>query len=430
MESLLIALACIFGGLAFSQLVLSSWFCAFLSRAKRPAVDDCELPFVTVVMPLRGADPELPLTLENLLGQDYLKYEVRIIVDSADDPAMAVIEDVRNRLRPSNLFVSVLQERRSNCGLVCSAISQGIVQSDSRSEVIVMADGDLVLHATGLRELVWPLRDSARDALKPGQLEVAATFGNRWYTPSDGAVGSWIRYFWNAGAVVPMHLFGIPWGGCMAIKKSALDSAKIVDLLRRAMVQDAPIKNELAKHGMALQFVPTLMMPNRESCGFGFAHSFIKRQMLWTKLYHPNFSPVFCYVIGTTILVALTLTLGIVSLWISMWGQAVFALATLLVYFAVMLVSVGLLEHGVRAVLRSRGDTVHTYSIGQLARLPMFLFLTQFVYGSATLAATLFSNLVAWRGTRYRIASPFNVAVETDYTADAAMSPNRGNCSL
>ena len=62
-------------------------FVRALYRFRRvlPADNDC--PKAAVVLCLRGTDPFLEDCLRAVLNQDYPQYEIRIVVDSRQDPA-------------------------------------------------------------------------------------------------------------------------------------------------------------------------------------------------------------------------------------------------------------------------------------------------------------------------------------------------------
>ena len=59
------------------------------------------LPEIAVLLPLRGADPSLEACLKGLLAQDYPTYQVHIVIDSAEDPAQAVVARVLAEAGPA-----------------------------------------------------------------------------------------------------------------------------------------------------------------------------------------------------------------------------------------------------------------------------------------------------------------------------------------
>src|SRR5262249_12318226 len=54
-------------------------------------------PAISLLKPLRGADPELERHLESFFQQDYPSFEILFAVRSADDPAVAVAERLMAR---------------------------------------------------------------------------------------------------------------------------------------------------------------------------------------------------------------------------------------------------------------------------------------------------------------------------------------------
>lgn len=396
----------LFLGLAVMSLLQSVFAVAFarlLSQAGRTTSASAYQPFVSVLLPLRGADPELEACVARLLQQDYPGYDVRAIIDSEEDPAWEVVTSVAARLNSDRLHISTIRHRRRTCSLQCSALSQAVEELDDRCEVVVIVDGDLAAHPTCLRELVAPLREES----------VAAAFGNRWFMPQDSSWGSWIRYLWNVAAVVPMYVFGIPWGGCFAIQRSALERSGLAESWTRSMVQDAPAKAMLGKLGLQLRFVPTLMMVNRDRCGLNFAHDFMKRQMMWTRLYHPNFWPLFIHAVVTTLALAATITLIFLGLVSSEYVTTAWASAALGAYLVVMLTLIYLIDQGVRRVMVQRGESPPRYRLAALLQLPVGILLTQIVYLSAVILAT-FRSKVTWRGVRYSWRGPYDVTVVSD----------------
>jgi cellulose synthase/poly-beta-1,6-N-acetylglucosamine synthase-like glycosyltransferase len=72
-----------------------------------------------VVLPLRGADPSLEACLKGLFAQDYPAYQVRIVIDSADDPAQTLVARALAEAGPRAAAVHV--ETRRLLGTDCSA---------------------------------------------------------------------------------------------------------------------------------------------------------------------------------------------------------------------------------------------------------------------------------------------------------------------
>src|SRR5262245_23919327 len=52
-------------------------------------------PFVTVFIPCRGLEDQLKENLAAIFLQDYPAFEIIVVSDLADDPALTVVEEVR-----------------------------------------------------------------------------------------------------------------------------------------------------------------------------------------------------------------------------------------------------------------------------------------------------------------------------------------------
>ena len=83
------------------------------SRLRKPIKPAVEFPRVALFVPCKGVDLGLEANLRPLLEQDYADYEVIFIIESADDPACAVIERLIDEYTRS-----ARSERRSWWGIV------------------------------------------------------------------------------------------------------------------------------------------------------------------------------------------------------------------------------------------------------------------------------------------------------------------------
>jgi hypothetical protein len=376
-------------------------------------------PKAAILLPLRGADPHLADGLRRLMRQDYGNYELRVVLDSATDPAREVVERVVAETGAKNVRVSVIAEKRMTCSPQCSALLQGVESLDPDVEVVSIIDGDVLTHPSWLRELVNPLLDP----------KVGAAHGNRWFLPQEAGWGSMVRYLWIAASVVPMYWFGMPWAGTFVVRRKALESSDLKQKWGRSIVPDAPTLEALKQLGLKLKFVPSLMMINRERCGLAFCHDFMKRQMMWTRLYNPQFWPVIVHAAALVGVVLLLVGLMLVGLITGNRPATAAAAGAAIVLLATMLGLVGLMEMAVREVARRRGQTGLSAPWAFWLKLPAGIVLTLFVHGSAVALATL-RNRVTWRGVTYVVRKPFDVIIESDKPMTAEEQPVEANVSL
>tara|TARA_R110002072_G_scaffold302710_2_gene487741 strand:- start:316792 stop:318075 length:1284 start_codon:yes stop_codon:yes gene_type:complete len=370
-----------------------------LSDASPPANSGCSNEFSTssfqpqtvVVLCLRGADPQLVDCLTGLLRQDYEKWELRIVVDHANDPAFSVVEDLLARESHSNVTVRILESRYQTCSLKLSALSQELALLDDECEAVVLVDADVMTYPGWLRDMVAPLRDP----------NVGAATGLRWFQPPGHSEGASMRYLWNLAAIGQMHHSGIAWAGSLAMRTDFVKSAALSDEWSRMVFEDTSLLNSLNKAGLRLSFVPNAIMVNTEAIGCAQLVRFVQRQLLNARLYHPDWKTIFNHGILSTIGTAgglLAMPLALMSL---NWAAAgILATAGAIAigfsaYFAIRL------DLSIRRILEARNGQQEKSA---LLRSSTRLIFVQALYCVALLSARR-QRTVDWRGIQYDIDS-------------------------
>ena len=361
-------------------------------------LQDSDCPKTVVCLNLRGLDPFLKTALPALLNQDYPNYDVIIVVDHPDDPVYALAEEVIKASDKNNVKLGVLKNRKETCSLVNSSLIQTIQSNLNDYEVVAMIDADAMPHKTWLRELIAPLLNK----------KIGAVTGQRWYFPPRANMGDLIRYIWNIPAVLQMIFFRIPWGGSLAIRIDVLQKCKVLDYYEKALVQDVPLFNILKSHGYTIEFVPSVLMINRESVTLSSLVPWIQRQLLWAILYHSSWWKIVMHGILVTIVPLLLLTLIATTAFFNQPFIAVVASLTLIGYVGITLCQLLLLEYLVRRIIKKRNEFTKWLTPLKLIAFIPAMILTQLFYPKALLFA-LFSRNIEWRGINYRIDAPLKV---------------------
>lgn len=398
MNELASAIFLVLAGLVILQVLFTAAFVSSLRCKRQSSLQDDQLPRAAVILCLRGADPFLPDCLRRLLNQNYPRYELRIIVDSREDPAWEIVAQTLRNQAATNVQISPLIVRRETCSLKCSALVQAVSELDDSYEVIALVDADTVSHRDWLRELVSPLADS----------RVGATTGNRWYMPVGGYWGSLIRYLWNVAAVLQMYIYDIPWAGSLAMKTELIHQTQLLEKWGQTFNDDVILHCVLREQGLKLKFVPSLMMVNREECDLPSARSWVKRQLLNARLYHPWWWAIVGYGILTTLIPALAGVLLLAALLTGQWYSVAWAGGGLATYMVALVLLLGILEQGVRKVVQARGEPMTEFSVITVAKILIAIPLTQLVYAVAMVSAMFVRN-VEWRGITYQIKGPWNI---------------------
>src|SRR6056297_1089965 len=87
---------------------------------------DDNLPHVGVILSLRGADPFLENCLRGVLSLNYPAHEIRIIIDSDQDPALQIVKRVLQECGARNVTIEILKVWQQTSSLKNSALIQGI----------------------------------------------------------------------------------------------------------------------------------------------------------------------------------------------------------------------------------------------------------------------------------------------------------------
>jgi cellulose synthase/poly-beta-1,6-N-acetylglucosamine synthase-like glycosyltransferase len=387
-------------GLAAGQVVAAVRFAWIMRRARLASKAAGPCPKTAVILCLRGSDPFLAACLDAILHQDYPCYDLRIVVDSRDDPAWKTAEQTIARCGAANVQMQPLTSRRPTCSLKCSSLVQAASELDASYEVIALLDADTIPHRTWLRELVAPLADE----------RVGAATGNRWYMPASQSWGSLTRWLWNAAAVVHMYVYRIPWGGTLALKAKILRESDLLDRWAHAFCEDTMLFAVLRRLGYRIAFVPSLMMVNREACSLTNFFSWMRRQMLTVRLYHPAWA----LVIGQGVLVSVIQAVSIALLGAALAkGQGLtirWLVAGMTLYWGAMIALLITLETTVRRTLAARGEPTAWLKVSSLFRVGLAMLLTQVIY-LAALVSALFLRTVEWRGVWYRVDGPNEIRV-------------------
>src|SRR2546421_7577328 len=164
------------------------WLAFF--RRELDAKRSLYLPPASVVVPCRGLDQGLRSNLAALFNQHYPAYELVFVSDRADDPALAVAEELRREFEGDGAARArfVVAGRATESGQKVHNICAAVAVCDPSSEVLVFVDTDARPRADWLRSLVAPLAERA----------AGAATGYRWFLPVRGGLASHLRSVWNA----------------------------------------------------------------------------------------------------------------------------------------------------------------------------------------------------------------------------------------
>ncbi|MFZ1699354.1 MAG: glycosyltransferase family 2 protein [Pyrinomonadaceae bacterium] len=236
-------------------------------------------PFASIISPCKGLDEDLKRNLAALTEQDYPAYEIIFVVDSKDDPAVAVIneviETVNDRVGVSAKMVNAPKAVR--CAQKIANLREAVLHIDASSQAFVFVDSDARPSPDWLRTLVAPLADE----------HIGAATGYRWFFSRNPTFGSELRSAWNASiasALGPDRSSNFCWGGSTAIRRDVFERIGMRDRWIGTLSDDFAVTDALKDAGLPIVFVPQALTASVEDCTFRQMLEFTTRQMKITRV--------------------------------------------------------------------------------------------------------------------------------------------------
>ncbi|MDQ3817333.1 MAG: glycosyltransferase [Acidobacteriota bacterium] len=374
----------------------------YLSYIRRETARDKQAftPYASIIAPCRGLDQGLGENLAALFRQDYPAYEIDFVTDSEEDPARAVIEELRREFGASAHVATrvVFAGEAMESGQKVHNLRVAVSKVNSKSEVFVFVDSDARPREDWLRSLIAPLAQS----------RMGATTGYRWFIPVRGGLASRLRSVWNASiasALGERNDRNFCWGGSTAIRRETFERAKVLDAWRGAASDDFAMTRALHRAQLPIHFVPDCLTPSLEDCGWRELLEFTTRQLKITRVYAPHLWRIvllsnllfFLIFFGGILLTSARAALGLSIMAPLFFILAIYALGILKAHLRFRAVNIPLARY--RARLR-RDAFFHLF----LWPLTSALFLHNAL-------SALLSRKINWRGITYELKSPTETGI-------------------
>lgn len=403
-NSIALILAAILAGMIVPQAALTLWFVRTVrNRMQKPRDEACMRDAATtvpaeVVLCLRGCDATLGDVFSALASQRHSDWRLRVVVDSETDPAWAVAQaaianHASNGASWREATIEALAERPVTGSLKCASLRQAFTSLDSRTLVVALVDADSVVQRDWLVTLV-------DETMHPG---TGAVSGNRWYAPVHDSIAGTVRLVWNAGALVQMSAFGIPWGGSLAVRREAMEACRWTEVIRTTLCEDTALAGPLSRAGWQYRFVPALIAVDEDDdVTLGPLTRWIARQLLTVRLHHPSWFLVAVHGLGTTCALVAGVSIAGIAAARGSWTAFMIATGAVAMYEMTSGVLLLMIASTARSTVIAAGRSLRPLSLGQAMWLVAMIPLTQAVYAIASLTAAT-TRSIEWRGITYDI---------------------------
>ncbi len=269
------------GVLEFLTLILLAGSCTYcllallgaLRYRKSGAGPSADLPPVSVLRPLHGADDDTEANLLSLFEQRYPDFEILLSVHDASDPALAVARRV------------MLQRPDVACRLVIAGPSPlpnakvwslRALEPEAQHETLVMSDSDIRLQPDALETIVAELG-------QPGVVLVTCPYRavpGRGFWPRLEALGLNTEFF--AGLLTARLLNGMDFAiGCtIATRKADLAAIGGLEHLQQYLAEDFVMGNLMRQRGKTVLFSRSVIA--HAIGGHDFASSW-RHRLRWAR---------------------------------------------------------------------------------------------------------------------------------------------------
>ena len=237
-----------------------------------------ELPTVAVLLPCKGMDEGLELTLSVLTALDYPQYELILIVEETTDPAFPVLSHFCQKR--ADLVRLVVAGKADQRGQKVHNLLAGIKQLSPEAEVLAFLDSDVGIGRDWLLELVKPLTDPT----------VAATTGYRWFPLNVGGWPDLVRSAWNGSIATSLGpgKNNFAWGGSMAMRRIDFETLDVAGYWQGAVSDDYALTEAVRTAGRPIAFTPACLGLTPGTTSFRDLWEFTTRQIIITRVYNPG----------------------------------------------------------------------------------------------------------------------------------------------
>jgi hopene-associated glycosyltransferase HpnB len=276
---LVLAIACAASAAAWLYLVLAHggfWLTGQRLPASAAGTGPTAWPAVAAVVPARNEAESLPVTLPALLAQDYPgELRVFLVDDNSDDGTGLVAAELgekaaRDALRadPARLTVITGRPRPDGWAGKVWAMAQGFAAAageagnDHRGEAteaaadrapgpapeyVLFTDADIAWEPRALRDLVRGAEADNRALVSQMALLRAQTGWERTIVPAFVYFFAQLYPFRTVND--PRSRTAAAAGGCMLVRRSALEQAGGLDAIRGALIDDVALGTLLKRAG-------------------------------------------------------------------------------------------------------------------------------------------------------------------------------------
>lgn len=395
--SVICFLLCAAGVVQSALMLLHAWEHRryHVSRLTAP-LKSTGLPRVTLFVPCKGMDVGMEQNLQALFEQHYAPLELCFLIESAADPAVRCIHDLAQRF-PQVACRLKYTGVATDCGQKVHNLMQGTAAIADESAVLAFVDSDARPHPRWLSRLV--------DRLQSGKFAVAT--GYRWYVPTQPTFANRLLAAINGtvASVMGPHGFNLIWGGAWAIRAETFHALGLPAAWQGSLSDDLVVSRLVHGAKLKVAYEPHCLVQSPADFNWAGLAEFLRRQYLVARVYAPRWwrFAVCSAAISNGIFWGLA-GCG-AAYWLTGRAWQLPATALLVVYFLTALRG-ALATRAIRPFVSISKAQFHA-----VARLNVWGWPLVSLTIALGLLASGIGRTIAWRGIRYRLASPSHTQI-------------------
>jgi ceramide glucosyltransferase len=240
--------------------LFSSWRYFRTSAIRNNAVNVTFPGPVSILKPIRGLDPEAYENFASFCRQDYPEYEILFCVDSANDPAVPIIEKLSRDFPQCRIRILFGSGRNAPNDKVAKLVR---LAAEAQHELLVITDSDVRVRPDYLRTVVAPLADARVGAVTCFYVPAGDT------TPVHSLQSIGMVSDFYAGILVAWQLDGVKFalGPTIATSRTRLDGFGGYAALENRPADDLLVGRLIAEQGYEVKLLPysVLTVPDYRS---------------------------------------------------------------------------------------------------------------------------------------------------------------------
>jgi ceramide glucosyltransferase len=206
-------------------------------------------PPVSNLKPIRGLDPDAYENFASFCQQDYPDYEVVFCVGEEDDPAVPVLQKLKQKFpeRPIRVLFG-----SGGTGSNDKVVKLARLVSEAQHDVVVISDSDVRVQPDYLRTVVAPLADPKIGAVTCFYVPIE----DKTFTDNLQTIGMFSDFY--AGILVARELDGVKFalGPTIATRRTRLAEFGGYEAIKNRPADDLLVGRLIAEQGYEVELLP------------------------------------------------------------------------------------------------------------------------------------------------------------------------------